>query len=47
MRLNFPRALLGLVKGGRGEKVLIEGSREAVVNEKHSGGFIWLNTHAC
>lgn len=40
MRLYFPRALLSLVEGGRGEKVLTEGSRGAVVNEKHSGGFI-------
>lgn len=47
MLLNFLRVLLSLVKGGQGGKVLIEESRGAVVNEKHLGGFIWLNTHAC
>lgn len=45
MRLAFPQGTprLSWVEG----IVLIECYREAAVNEKHSGGFIWLNTHAC
>lgn len=38
--LKLPQGAPWISRGGRGEKVLIEGSRGAFVNEKHSGGFI-------